>query len=383
MWDEWMTSKFHFVAWEQAGLRDMVRAMVRLIALVLLPSLCCLAAEVKKPSETPGEFPIPKDGKPWRHAESGVQLPQELGHMTMVSGFRYETPELGLSIRYENAETRAKADVYVYPCGRPHADPEQRMQAGSDEAGAALGEIKEMERRGRYSKVDFGEAESRTVKASVDEKGESAFIEVPISYVLNEDEGTGVASTAVRSRLGLAVMGDYYVKVRYTYSADSKDEGKTASEEWFKKVRMVLSEPYLRSVAEDSLKKYFKDPLSAEGIDAAGGVVVYAEVSPFVSLLIPSELTEWGEACEKQAPEAGLHFLRAYIAGAVKASLEGEVGDDVLESAMAGLAQVYALLKKKHPGLKVEGVEEMVKAVAEKKGAAFFKTLDSVADRYK
>jgi hypothetical protein len=357
-----------------------MRAMVRLLALVLLPSLCCLAAE-KKNSGAPGDFPKPKDGRPWRHKESGIQLPQKLGHMTMTGGYRYETPELGESIRYEDTESRARADVYVYPCKQPHGNDEERVKAASNEAAMALGEIKEMEKRGRYKKVEFGEGESWKVPCSPTEK--TIFVEVPVSYEINEDEGTGTAATAVRSRLGVAIVGGCFLKVRYTYPADQNEEGATASVEWLKKTRLMVSEPYLRAMAEESLKKYHNDPLSDEGAVAAAAVVTYAEESPFVSMHIPGEIAKWGEACGRENADSTLHLLRAFIAGGVEASLQGKLDDEVTESAMTGVSQIYALLKKQHPDLKCDELEKLSQAVSEKKGAEFFKKLDSISGKAK
>ena len=366
-------------AWVSSPGCASMRGMVRLLAFVfLLPSLCCLAAEKKSPG-APGDFPKPKDGKPWEHKESGIRLPQQLGHMTMSSGYRYETPELGVSLRYEDPESRSRADIYVYPCKQSHGNDEESVKAASNEAAMALGEIKEMEKRGKYKKVEIGEGESWRVPCSPTEK--TVFVEVPVSYEINEDEGTGTAATAVRSRLGVAIVGGYFLKVRYTYPADQKDEGATASVEWLEKTRLMVSEPYLRAMTEVSLKKYHKDPLSDEGAAAAATVVTYAEESPFVSMHIPGEIAEWGEACSTQNADSTLHLLRGFIAGGVEASLQGKSGDEVTESAMTGVSQIYALLKKRHPELKCDELEKLVEAVEAKKGAEFFKKLDSVSKK--
>jgi hypothetical protein len=356
--------------------------MLRLLAFVLLSSSCALAAEVKKlPGEGSEQFPKPADGKHWKHEESGVQLPQKLGGLTMQAGLRYETPELGVSMRYENEDGRVRADVYVYPCSQPHATEEEKLKAVSGEAGAALGEVKEMEKRGRYTKVEFGEGESWRLPTTPEEK--TVFVEVSLSYAMHEDAGAGGTDTLVRSRLGVAVVGDYFVKVRYTYPADRKEEGEAESVEWVKKVRVALSEAYLRSMLEGALKMYHLDPLSKEGAAAAGSVVTYAEESPFVSLTIPSEVVQWGELCNKVAPDSHLHLLRAYIVGGVEASLKDQTGDDVVEAAIARTADVYKKIKKQHAGLKVDELEKLVEAADAKKGAEFFKKLDSVAKKEK
>jgi hypothetical protein len=356
--------------------------MLRLLALILMPTLCCLAAEVKQlPGEGSEQFPKPANGAHWKHEESGVRLPQKLGDLTMQGGLRYETPELGVSMRYENEDGRVRADVYVYPCSQPHVTEEEKLKAVSGEAGAALGEVKEMEKRKRYAKVEYGEGESW--RLPVDPKEKTVFVEVPLSYVILEDAGAGAASTQVRSRLGVAVVGDYFVKVRYTYPADRKEEGEAESVEWVKKVRVALSEAYLRTMVVEALKKYHQDPLSKEGAEEAGSVVTYAEESPFVSLTIPSELIQWGEVCNKVAPDSHLHLLRAYIVGGVEASLKDQTGDDVVEAAMARTRDVYKRIKAQHAGLKVDEMEKLVEAADAKKGAEFFKKLDSVAKKEK
>lgn len=356
--------------------------MLRLLALALLPTLCCLATEAEKSPRPLGKFfPKPEDGRHWKHEESGVWLPQRLGGLTMRSGYRYETSELGVSLRYEDEEGRVRADVYVYPCSQPHATEEEKLKTVSGEAGAALGEVKEMEKQGRYTKVEYGEGESWRLPTGPKEK--TVFVEVPLSYVIHEDEGTGEAATQVRSRLGVAVVGDYFVKVRYTYPADRKEEGEAESVAWVAKARVALSEPYLRTMVEEALKKYHQDPLSAEGEEAAGSVVTYAEESPFVWLTIPSEIVQWGELCNKVAPDSHLHLLRAYIIGGVEASLKEPTADAVTQAAMASTADIYRRIKKQHADLKVNELEKLAEAADAKKGAEFFKNLDSIAKQAK
>ena len=301
--------------------------------------------------------------------------------MTMESGYRYETPELGVSFRYENEEGRAKADIYVYPCGQPRGNEDERLTATSNEAAKALGDLKLMEKQGHYKKVEIGEGESWRIPSGPTEK--TAFVEVPVSYVINEDAGTGAAATAVRSRVGVTVVGDYFLKVRYTYAEDRKDEGATESVEWVKKVRLAISEPYLRSMAEEALKKYHQDPLSEEGASASGRVVAYAEASPFISLTIPPEIVQWGELCNTAAPDSHLHLLRAYIVGGVEASMNDRSADEVAQAAMASTADLYKRIKKQHAGLKVDELEKLVEAVDAKKGAEFYKKLDSVSKNKK
>ncbi|QIF05879.1 hypothetical protein G5S37_31775 [Roseimicrobium sp. ORNL1] len=344
-----------------------------------MPFLCCAAAEVKNSPEGSKEIPKPANGRPWKHDESGIQFPQKLGSLTMEGGHRYEDPALGVTVRYLNEDGRVRAAIYVYPCKQPHGSEEEKLKVTSDEAGAALGEIKGMETQGTYSKVEIGEGASWKVPTAPNENEKTVFVEVPLSYELHETKGETKISTPVRSRMGVTVVGNYIVKVRYTYPADLKEEGEAESVKWVKKVRMALSEPYLRTVAEEALKKYRQDPLSEEGAAAAGGVVLYADQSPFVSLTIPAEILQWSEACNQVAPDDRMPLLQAYIAGGTEASLKDQYGDEVVEAAMASTADFYKRLKKKHAALKVEDLEKLVEAVEAKKGVDFFRKLDSIA----
>lgn len=344
-----------------------------------MPFLCCAAAEVKNAPEGSKEIPKPENGRPWKHDTSGIRFPQKLGSLTMEGGQRYDDPALGVALRYLNGDGRVRAAIYVYPCKPPHGSEEEKLKVTSDEAGAALGQIKEMEARGTYSKMEIGEGISRKIPTAPNENESTVFVEVPLSYVLHEEKDEAKVSTPVRARVGATVVGDYLVKVRYTYPADLKEEGEAESVKWVKKVRMAISEPYLRAVAEEALKKYRQDPLSEEGAAAAGGVVLYADQSPFVSLTIPAEILQWSEACNQVAPDDRLPLLQAYIVGGAEASLKDLSGDEVVEAAMASTADFYKRLKQKHAALKVEDLEKLVEAVDAKKGADFFRKLDSIS----
>lgn len=344
-----------------------------------MPFLCCAAAEVKNSPEGSKEIPKPANGRPWKHDESGLRLPQKLGFLTMEGGHRYEDPALGVTVRYLNEDGRARAAIYVYPCKQPHGSEEEKLKVTREEVGAAFGEIKGMETQGIYSKIEIGEGASWKIPTSPNENEKTVFVEVPLSYVLHEKKGEAKVSTPVCSRVGITVVGDYIVRARYTYPADRKAEGEAESVNWVKKVRMAISEPYLRTVAEAALKKYHQDPLSEEGAAAAGSVVLYADQSPFVSLNIPAEILQWSEACNQVAPDDRLPLLQAYIVGGAEASLKDQYGDEVVEAAMASTADFYTRLKKKHTGLNVEELEKLVEAVDAKKGADFYKKLDSIA----
>ncbi|RBP43742.1 hypothetical protein DES53_105141 [Roseimicrobium gellanilyticum] len=351
--------------------------MLRFAALVLLPSLCCIAAEVEKSPGAPGDFPKPAKGSPWKHEESGIQLPQKLGGLTMQGGRRHDTPDLGVSVRYASEDGSVRAEVNVYPCKQPHGTEEEKLKVVSGEAAAVLGDLKKMEKEGACSKLEYGEGESWKVSTGPNEK--TAFVEVPLSCVVHESAGK--AARPVSSRLGVTVVSGYFVKVRYIYPADRKLEGDPASVVWVKKVRMAISEPFLRPKVEEALKKYHQDPLSDEGVTAAGSVAAYAEESPFVSLNIPLEIVQWGGVCEKVAPDSRLHLLRAFIVGGVEASMKSQSDDEVIAAGMGVTAELYQRLKKQHTELNVDDMEKLVEAVDARKGVEFYKNLDSISKK--
>lgn len=337
-----------------------------MIVRVLLPWMACALFQTVVAQQGGPEgkaFLPPAGGALWQHKETGLAFPGNLGDMNLEDGFEYQASALGVSLRYVNAKLRARADVYVYPCARPHGDGDEIKKSLMEEAGAVLGELELMRERGRYAAIQHEKSTLKEVK--LHEGGESAWLEMPIHLTINEDRGAGVAPTRVESLLGLSVYRGFWVKVRYTFPAETGPEGMESREEFVKQLSKCVLAADLRKELKQWIAIYRKDPLSAEAVDKGGGVVAFVDALPLVRITLGPAILEFGEACEKQqAPNATQHVMRALIVGVTDATMLGRTH---AEAVAAGVREVSVLCdawRKRDPKFAPPSLDEFGAAVA-------------------
>lgn len=306
--------------------------------------------------------PPPKGGAIWRHEKTGLMLPHKLGGLEMRETTVYALEKLGISVRYVSDKLRARADIYVYPCARPHANLDEISQALQDEASAVLAELELMRERGKYASISHDQAIIKEMDLRNEAK--TSHLVLPIHYTINDDRGAGTVPTKVESLLMLVVYGDHWVKVRYTRPADAGKEDEEAGNEFATGVLKCVLAADLRQEVETWIATYRKDPLGKEAADKGGGVVAFADALPVVNLRIGTALTEFGEACGKQVPEATVHVLRAFIVGATYATLKGRTQAEVVGEGVEEVRALCDLWRKKDPKFTPPSLEELGAAVA-------------------
>jgi hypothetical protein len=281
----------------------------------------------------------------------------------LQESFVYKGTDFGVSLRYENQDLRARADVYVYPCPRPHANLDEIKKSLQEEASAVLGELDILRQRGRYAAI----RPDRATLTDVDlrEDAATARLVLPITLTINDDRGAGSVPTSVKSLLMLVIYRDHWIKVRYTFSGDSGEKGEVARDAFATQVMKCVLAASMRKELNEWIATYRKDPLSAEAVDKGGGVTAFANALPLVSITLGPAILELGEACEKQqAPDATLHVMRALIVGVTDATMLGRTH---AEAVAAGIREVSVLCdawRKRDPKFKPPSLDEFGAAVA-------------------
>jgi hypothetical protein len=295
-----------------------------------LAGLLAMATQSETPKGEP--FRPPSGGALWQHEKTGLAFPAKLGSLRLGYGFTYETPELGISLRYVDEASRARADIYLYPCARPHEDADEVSTAIKDEGRAVLDEVEGMGRLGRYTEIthddaNLGEFEFRSGK-------KSARLTMLLHLTTQEDAGAGVTPVRVESLVDLTLYRDYWVKIRYTMPAEMGKKGEEARDAFVKKAfRCVMAADWRKEV-EDQIARYRRDRLSKDAEEGGATVVAYADQFPLVELTVGQSLTSFGAACEKRFAKGTEHVLRAFIVGATEATLEGRTQAEVVTAAV-------------------------------------------------
>jgi hypothetical protein len=336
---------------------------IRLLAWAAMVLALVIPAVAQKNVGPEGESaPPPKGGAIWRHENTGFMLPQRLGDMEMEEIHTYPLEKHGMSVRYVNDKLRARADIYLYPCARPHSNLDEISQSLQDEASAVLAELELVRQQGTYSSVLHDKATIKEIELRDGTK--TSHLVLPIRYTINDDRGAGTVPTKVESLLMLVVYRDHWVKVRYTFPSDSGKEGEEACNDYASKVLKCVLASDLRKELEEWIVTYRKDPLSKEAVDKGGGVVAYADALPVVHLRIGPALTTFGEACTKQVPDATLDVLRAFVVGVTDATLKGCTQSEVVAAGVQEVSLLCDLWKKKDPKFTPPSLQDFGAAVA-------------------
>ncbi len=98
-----------------------------------------------------------------------------------------------------------------------------------------------------------------------------------------------------------------------------------------------------------------RDPISERAIAAFPLVVKFAQESPEVSITISEKILPW-----IGTKDYGPLLLGAYVAGNVKAQLERGAPEDRPYEGLKRVFAVYAAMKKRKPGLIIEGIEKQI-----------------------
>ena len=321
------------------------------------------------------DLPLPEENKPWKHPASGLLFPLELESFECGGIFEYEEPALGSVVRYLNEKLRIRADVYVYPCPLPLKTDEDMKNAAREAAVSALGEIGEMKRLGHYTKVEPGEATYDTFDLLPEGSGKSCMLNVPLELNLIEKSDAGEVEQVLRSVIRIFIYRGHWVKLRCTFPKEEDKKLATAVEEFAKKVRRLVFEPGLRTLMQKEMVTYRADPLGEKGREASGSLLSLAEASPVLSLTINERIATLGEDLGDQ--ESKLDILRAYITGAVAASLVDPLPEtpDLPQAGAEEVLKVYAQMKKTDPKLQSARLDELAAAVTQKKVAQWLELL--------
>ncbi len=145
--------------------------------------------------------------KAYRHPETGLTFPSEIGHYRRVSVIRFRDPRLGVRIRYEGP---GRADVFVYDCGfrkiptGVDGDEFQRAFAQSDRNIATLTTVPPFK----------GGTKVLEARPTINVQGRVARLQVA-AYASTEVQGDG-SEILVQTWLLMTGYRDNFLKLLFT-----------------------------------------------------------------------------------------------------------------------------------------------------------------------
>ncbi len=172
---------------------------------------------------------------PYLEPQTGIVFPANLGTMKFSGVKTYGQPELGASVGY-HGKPLIKADIFIYDLGQKNLGAGLDSPAVTSQFQQAKGDIFAMEKRGDYQSVT---ALSEQPTAFSTPGGELATLAASFKY--SQTAGPGVAFTGPRiSHLFLTAYKGLFLKVRFTYPENRKDQGDQALSQFLAALGKIL-----------------------------------------------------------------------------------------------------------------------------------------------
>jgi hypothetical protein len=219
-----------------------------------------------------------------------------------------------------------------------------------------LNDIFLAEKKGYYNEVEVLFRKEISIKAGI---GPLNFLCAGLNYKEKR--------TPCVSYLLMSGYVDNFIKIRFTFHEKEKKTGagEKSLKEFLNAFGQTLRGYLSKKNVLEALSIFEKDPLSAEGKKALAIIIVYAEKSEDVLIVISPEVTPW--ISEKCSSEYNPVLIGSFIAGNLKSQLEKGKKENNAHSGLQETFNVYKLIKEKDKSFNSPGLDKLMKLDSENK----------------
>lgn len=311
----------------------------------------------------------PAEGRPWKHAGTGLSFPQMIGGCRLAGEFRYKEGG-GAFIRYENLGDRARADLFFFPHPAKPATEQDARDVINRELDAVVANIQEGTRAGRYKDLILDEPGDGEIPLWPSGSAPLSARSLLVTRVAVTNKG--VEEARLKQWIGVTLCNGSVITIRYTHPTDTGDAGEQALKAFAGAIFQIIKDPGLRADMKRLVGAYLADPFSKEAGQAAAAVLAYLKQTPFVFAPVPAEpITSWLDHFKKISPGAESHLLRAFVLGSAQAAMNEMDSPTCLTAGAKQFLLVYQELVKRQPELRHPPVEELAAAADKGQAAAF------------
>ncbi len=296
-------------------------------------------------------FHVRAEEKAYLHAKTGIILPLEIEGLLLGEKHVYDEPGLGESVPYNG--DGIVVTLYIYNMDLDDLKDDPNHTRIKKELSNAIGDVKGAEELGVYARVKIPDAATL-----LESENNFSFLSIPISYdqVQNMRTREAIEPLSRSSLIGMGIYKNHFIKLRYSFEpGEDQAEKEKQRDAFINSLVSLVREVDVRAEVKTRLATYLKDPLSDEGRDALGGIVVYAEKSELVQLTIHSGVMPWVDVDDYPYSS---ELLGAYIAGQVQYQLSH---NDFTSNENAGrnqVVKVYEILKKTDENAVLDALED-------------------------
>jgi hypothetical protein len=301
---------------------------------------------------------------PYVVTDGAIIFPQKLGGFAKFRGIEYGNEKLGVSVRYMKGNT--KADVYIYNMGMNKVPTGGRSSLMMKCFSRAVNDIFLAEKKGFYQNVEVLFRKEITVKTGI---GALGFLCAGLSYKEKHIPRF--------SYLLLSGYDNNFIKIRFTFHENEKKTGagEKSLKEFLSGLGSILRGSLSKETVKEAISIFDKEPLSDEGKKALAIIILFAEGSKDVMIVISPEVAPW--VCDKNSAKHNSSLIGAFIAGNLKSQLESGKKESDPYSGLLETFRIYKLIKEKDKKFNSPEIDKLMKLKAENKLKDFLKKENS------
>ena len=361
----------------------LIKRMRFVVPLVVsLVSLSAMRAQAPKGQEpdlsdvqfTSGEpIKMPQDGTPWPHPDTDLRFPAKLASFEYKFGFKDKRPEVGVLLTYVDLKLNLKADLILAPCPKNIATSADILPPVTEYMRSTARDLRAAAASAGYKEVEEKRQDIKQGKIEIWKLGAIPTVQMSMEYVAADPESPN-APPPIIQLLNVILYQDTWVQTSMIVPASIGEDGRKAQDEFITQLVQTVREPAIRKEMLKLCHDYAAEPLKKESQDNADSLLTYSRESPVFEIPLPGEaLTPVLNELATVAEGTEKDVLRGYLVGSGAKALMGDPLEAQLEEGARIASVVYGLVKAKNAAAVSPTMEELNKAVAEKKGAEWLR----------
>lgn len=342
-----------------------------LLTCLLSPPLPSAQTVNEDDSGAQGQWhPPPADRPVWESKATGLRFPATFGEYVMQGVFDFQDEPGSHIVRYHNAQSRARGDIFIRAQQPKPADKEAVEAAIHATLIQAVDDLVSMAEQGRYDDLkDDGPLEG------VIELWKRDPLPLKIQQISATRIGQGEKKderVPLKLWYGCTVFEGHVILIRHMRPAETAEKGDNDMKFYVDAILRVIKDPPLRPEMRAAMEAFMRAPLTESGQEAAKIVLGYLDNSPMVPVLVPAApVTTWADEMEKLVPNSGSQILRAFVISGALGALDGKDNRSCLTLAAQQVVRIYLEIQRLQPTVRHGGLEQLAHMVERGEAAAW------------
>lgn len=313
---------------------------------------------------------LSKDGTPWKHPETGLLFPQQMGGFTLEGGYKDKNKQAGLALTYTKKESNLKADVIIAPCPQPLTTETDVIGMAKKELESLAADLVSIAKQSGYG--EQGRSKISEQKLPIWDRGDIPFVSMTVDLA-PASPAKGMIPP-INQWLAVLIYHDHFVQFNVIMPTARVKEVKPEADSMITNLLQCLRYPALKPEMLKVCRSYMEEPLTDSGRKSADALLTFSKESPIFEIIFPGEaLTAALNEISARSQEAALDLLRAFMVGSGVVTLQDGSTNESLEEGARLMIGLRRLMKEKSMPVDSAFLDDLAKASDQLRGAEFLK----------